>query len=84
MATTKTENIAGVDELMGYIRITKPDGTEILLGDHFDDVLVIETCDICNEPRPAHDLTNVGGQTDHDAIWECGKCHGVSGTRKDG
>ena len=69
---------------MGYIRITKPDGTEILLGDEFDDVVVIETCDVCNEPRPSHDLTNVGGQTDHDAIWECSKCHGISGTRKDG
>ena len=83
METTKAKSIAGVD-LMGYIRITKPDGTEILLGDEFDDVVVIETCDVCNEPRPSHDLTNVGGQTDHDAIWECSKCHGISGTRKDG
>lgn len=69
---------------MGYIRITKPDGTEILLGDEFDDVFTLETCDICNEPRPTHDLTNVGGQSDMDAIWQCSKCHGISGTRKDG
>lgn len=69
---------------MGYIRITKPDGTEILMGDEYDDALVIETCDICNTPRSVHDLTNVGGNDDNSAIWECNKCHGVSGTRKDG
>lgn len=70
---------------MGYIRITKPDGTEILIGEDFDeDYIIVETCDVCNEPRPVDDLTNVGGQLDHDAIWECSKCHGISGTRKDG
>ena len=83
MATTEATDAARGD-VMGYIRITKPDGTEIVLGDDFDDVVVIETCDVCNEPRPSHDLTNVGGQSDHDAIWECSKCHGISGTRKDG
>lgn len=70
---------------MGYIRITKPDGTEILIGEDFEeDYIIVETCDICNEPRPVHDLTNVGGQSDHDAIWECSKCHGISGMKKDG
>ena len=68
---------------MGYIRITKPDGTEIVLGDEFDEVLTFEICDICNEPRPPHDLKNVGASMT-DAIWECSKCHGISGTRKDG
>lgn len=69
---------------MGYIRITKPDGTEILLGDDFDEDVIIETCDVCNDPRPSNDLTNVGGQDDHSAIWECSKCHAISGLRKDG
>ena len=84
MATTEATYAARSYELMGFIRITKRDGTEILLGDDFDNDAIIETCDICNEPRPFFDLVNVGGRTDHDAIWECGKCHGVSGTRKDG
>ena len=70
---------------MGYVRITKPDGTEIFIGVDFEgDYVVIETCDVCNEPRPTSDLVNVGGKTDLDAIWECSKCHGISGTRKDG
>ena len=69
---------------MGYIRITKPDGTEIVLGDEFDDETFIEICDVCNDPRPAHDLRNVGSNDDHGAIWECSKCHGISGLRKDG
>lgn len=69
---------------MGYIRITKPDGTEILMGDDFDSLEIIETCDVCNDPRPVSDLRNVGGKEDHSAIWECSKCHAVSGLRKDG
>ena len=84
MDSAKTKTAARSVELMGYIRITRPDGTEILMGDEFDDVLIFETCDICNEPRPESDLINVGGKTDLDAIWECSKCHGISGTRKDG
>lgn len=69
---------------MGYVRITKPDGTEILIGEDFDNYEVIETCDVCNEPRPQNELRNVGGNGDHSAIWECARCHGVSGLRKDG
>lgn len=84
MDTTKAKTAARSYKLMGYIRITKPDGTEIFMGDEFDDATIIEICDICNTPRPANDLTNVGGHDEHSAIWECSKCHGVSGTRKDG
>jgi hypothetical protein len=64
---------------MGYVRITKPDGTEIFIGEDYDgEYIVVETCDVCNEPRPLSEITNVGGQTDHDAIWECKACHGVN------
>lgn len=72
---------------MGYVRITKPDGTEIFIGEEFEDVMIIETCDVCNEPRPIDDLTNVGerrGEQRIGAIWECSKCHAISGTKKDG
>lgn len=47
----------------------------------FDDdgnLIKLEVCDVCNNPRPDYELTNVGGQTDHDAIWECNNCHGVN------
>jgi len=64
---------------MGYVRITKPDGTEILIGEDYDnEYVILEVCDVCNQPRPDHELTNVGGQTDADAIWECKACHGVN------
>ena len=63
---------------MGYLRITRPDGTEIFYGDDYEDELEIECCDVCNEPRPSRDLTNVGGDDDATAIWQCSKCHGVN------
>ena len=69
---------------MGYVRITKPDGTEIFIGEDFEDEIIIETCDVCNEPRPARDLVNVGGREDTNAIWQCSKCNAISGTKKEG
>lgn len=63
---------------MGYLRITRPDGTEIIFDEDDEMTIYYEVCDVCNTPRPTHDLTNVGGQTDHDAIWECSSCHGVN------
>ena len=62
---------------MGYLRITRPDGTEIVFGED-DETTLFEVCDVCNEPRPDYELTNVGGQTDLDAVWECERCHGVN------
>ena len=62
---------------MGYLRITRPDGTEILF-DEDDEITIYEVCDTCNNPRPHYEPTNVGGQTDHDAIWECKSCNGVN------
>ena len=62
---------------MGYLRIARPDGTEILF-DEDDEITIYEVCDTCNNPRPNYELTNVGGQTDADAIWECKACHGVN------
>ena len=74
----------GVD-LMGYIEIHKPDGTIIYLGEpqpmHTER---IETCDICNEPKPESDLIKIKLGTGEeqklgidDAVWKCSKCHGA-------
>lgn len=62
---------------MGYLRITRPDGTEIIFDDE-EEMVIYEVCDVCNEPRPSRELTNVGGNDDHSAIWECLSCHGVN------
>ena len=69
---------------MGYLRITRPDGTEIIFGEE-DDVVVYEVCDTCNEPKPEQDLikTNIGTTYEQtlgitDAVWECSSCHGVN------
>jgi hypothetical protein len=62
---------------MGYLRITRPDGTEIVF-DEDEEITIYEVCDVCNTPRPNYELTNVGGQTDLDAIWECKSCHSVN------
>ena len=62
---------------MGYLRITRPDGTEIIFDDE-EEIQIYEVCDVCNEPRSVNDLTNVGGNDDTTAIWQCSKCHGVN------
>ena len=61
---------------MGYIEIHRPDGTIIYLGEPepLYPAELIEICDMCNEPRPEHDLKNVGGKG-NEVIWECSKCH---------
>lgn len=71
---------------MGYIEIIKPDGTIIYLGDpqpmHTEK---IEVCDVCNEPKPEHDLIKIKLNNGHeqslgmdDAIWQCSRCKGVN------
>ena len=69
---------------MGYLRITRPDGTEIIFGED-DEMIIYEVCDVCNEPKPSDDLTKVNLGTTYeqtlgidDAIWQCSKCHGVN------
>ena len=70
---------------MGYIEIHNPDGTIIYLGEpqpmHIER---IETCDVCNEPKPESDLIKIklGTREEQklgidDAVWKCSKCHGV-------
>jgi hypothetical protein len=77
LGSTKANGTERRIKLMGYLRITRPDGTEILF-DEDDEITIYEVCDTCNNPRPNYELTNVGGQTDADAIWECKACHGVN------
>ena len=71
---------------MGYIEIHKPDGTITYLGKpqpmHTER---IETCDVCNEPKPESDLIKIklGTREEQklgidDAVWKCSKCHGVN------
>lgn len=61
---------------MGYIEIHRPDGTIIYLGEPqpLHAAELIEICDMCNEPKPASDLKNMGVSAT-EAIWECSKCH---------
>lgn len=60
---------------MGYIEIHKPDGTIIYLGEPqpMHPAEKIEICDMCNEPKPEHDLKDVGSP-ETGQIWECSKC----------
>jgi hypothetical protein len=69
---------------MGYLRITRPDGTEIVFGEE-DDIEVFEVCDLCNEPRAESEMvkTNLATTDEqklgiNDVIWECFSCKGVN------
>jgi hypothetical protein len=57
---------------MGYVEITRPDGTKTLLGD-----VPMLICQMCNEMPHLDDTVLV--QSIAPIQWQCGKCHAVNG-----
>ncbi len=69
---------------MGYLRITRPDGTEIVFGEE-EEIELFEVCDTCNEPRAESEMIKINMATTYeqslginDVVWECFRCKGVN------
>ena len=58
--------------MMGYIEITRPDGTKTLLGE-----VPVLICQMCNEMPHFDDSVRV--QSISPLQWQCEKCHAVNG-----
>jgi hypothetical protein len=57
---------------MGYVEITRPDGTTTLLGD-----VPMLICQMCNEIPHLDDTVLV--RSIAPIQWQCEKCHAVNG-----
>jgi hypothetical protein len=57
---------------MGYVEITRPDGTKTLLGE-----VPVLICQMCNEMPHFDD--NVRIMSISPIQWQCQKCHAVNG-----
>ena len=57
---------------MGYVEITRPDGTKTLLGE-----VPVLLCQMCNEMPQFDDSVRV--QSISPLQWQCEKCHAVNG-----
>jgi hypothetical protein len=60
------------EQIMGYVEITRPDGTKTLLGE-----VPVLICQMCNE-MPHFDET-VRIVSIAPIQWQCEKCHAVNG-----
>jgi hypothetical protein len=57
---------------MGYVEITRPDGTKTLLGD-----VPVLICQMCNEMPQFDDSVRI--MSISPIQWQCEKCHAVNG-----
>lgn len=62
---------------MGYLQFMGKDGYWRQISDD-GEIIYLEVCDVCNNPRPTGELINVGESNDNGAIWECTQCHGIN------
>ena len=60
------------EETMGYVEITRPDGTKTLLGD-----VPMLICQMCNEMPHLDDSVRIHSISP--LQWQCEKCHAVNG-----
>jgi hypothetical protein len=58
--------------MMGYVEITRPDGTKTLLGE-----VPVLICQMCNEMPHFDDSVRI--VSIQPIQWQCEKCHAVNG-----